>query len=416
MGDRAGDRRVGPDPERRGPMGGEAISVRRGRRRLVGIVAGVAASALVVGIVFSSTRTAEPPATNTTLPPSGDGLLVVADLPYAADGPALDAFLPDPAPAGPVPALVLVHGGGWVDGDRVAFAGVAARAVRELGWAAFSISYRLADGRDGGGWPEEFRDTQAAVRFVAANADALDIDPARIVLVGESAGGNLAALVSSLGTVDPSGPTAPTVTAAAVRPDGAPLAAPRGDLDVPVAAVALWSAPTDLAPLDPPAPGAPAPACGANRACAFVWDGGVVERYLGCPAAACPASYAEASPLTHVSAATRPTFLANATDELVPLSQATDYVDALSSAGVPHHLEVVDGTFHGLQLAEGLWAPTMRFLAERVDPSRLATIDVPRDGVAGIVVTGGVGALLALSTLVVLVLRRRRHVLPDAST
>ena len=53
-----------------------------------------------------------------------------------------------------------------------------------------------------------------------------------------------------------------------------------------------------LAPLDPPAKGQPAPGCGADEACAFAWDSGVIENYVGCSALQCPQSYADASPIT----------------------------------------------------------------------------------------------------------------------
>ena len=378
-----------------------------GAKRVVGWVVALLAVAFVAGMAVSVTRTPTPPPTNSTLPASGDGLTVVAGVPYYRNGPTLDLFLPEPRSDTPVPAVVFIHGGGWTGGDQVAFADWGARTVRDFGWAAVSIGYRLAS-PDAPAWPDEFHDAQAAVRFVAANAGPLGIDPSRIVVVGESAGGNLAALLSSLGTADPlSGTPAGVDGAGRTIPDvsvgGEPLTFAPTDLDVGIAAVALWSPPTELAPLDPPAGGGPAPGCGDNKACEFVWDGGAVERYLGCDAAACPDLYADASPLTHVSRSTRPTFIANSEAELVPLNQATDYAAALSSAGVDHELEILDGTFHGLQLGDDVWRQTVAFLAARVDPG----LQLPQ-GDSRLSWFALVGAGIAVGIAVPLGVRRRR--------
>jgi acetyl esterase/lipase len=93
----------------------------------------------------------------------------------------------------------------------------------------------------------------------------------------------------------------------------------------------------------------------------------VIENYFGCSAIQCPQSYAAASPITHVSPTTSPTFVANAEEELVPLAQATEYAAALASAGVFNELKVVDGTLHAFQNADALWAPTISFLARYID-------------------------------------------------
>jgi acetyl esterase/lipase len=208
---------------------------------------------------------------------------------------------------------------------------------------------------------------------VAANASAFGIDPKRIALIGESAGGNLSALVSSLGTTNslagsPVGASSAGQQVPRVTVSGQALTFAATDLAVSIAAVALWSAPTELAPLDPPTKGEPAPGCGADKACAFAWDSGVIEKYLGCSVSQCPQSYAAASPMTHVWSGTSPTFVGNAQVELVPLTQATTYAAALTSAGVVNELKVVDGTLHAFENSDALWVATISFLARYVDP------------------------------------------------
>ncbi len=91
------------------------------------------------------------------------------------------------------PALVAVHGGGWVAGARSALQYwgpyLAARGI-----AVFAISYRLATKTKT--FPEAVQDVLAGVQFLRGKASAFGIDPARIGLLGASAGAHLAALAA----------------------------------------------------------------------------------------------------------------------------------------------------------------------------------------------------------------------------
>jgi acetyl esterase/lipase len=92
-----------------------------------------------------------------------------------------------------VPALVAVHGGGWVQGVRTAFQYwgpyLAARGI-----ALFSISYRLAT--KGKTYPQAVQDVLAGVQFLRGKAGQFGIDPQRIGIIGASAGAHLAALAA----------------------------------------------------------------------------------------------------------------------------------------------------------------------------------------------------------------------------
>ena len=105
-----------------------------------------------------------------------------------------DLYLPKGAKA--APALVAVHGGGWVQGVRAAFQYwgpyLAAR-----GYAVFAISYRLAT--KGKTFPQALQDVLAGVQFVRGKAGEFGIDPQRIGLLGASAGGHLASLAALSG-------------------------------------------------------------------------------------------------------------------------------------------------------------------------------------------------------------------------
>jgi acetyl esterase len=110
----------------------------------------------------------------------------------AAHHLTLDAYVP-PGP-GPHGAVVVVHGGGWEAGDRVTYVPpmFAVAASRGLAW--ISIDYRLTPAVTNG---EQVADVQRALQWIRSNARALRIDPSRLVLVGESASGQLVAMVAS---------------------------------------------------------------------------------------------------------------------------------------------------------------------------------------------------------------------------
>ena len=128
---------------------------------------------------------------------SDGGITTHSGITYANhDGVELLGDLYLPAGAKAAPALVAVHGGGWVVGARNAFQYwgpyLAARGI-----AVFTISYRLA--AKAKTFPEAVQDVLAGVQFVRGKATAFGIDPQRIGLIGASAGAHLAALAALSG-------------------------------------------------------------------------------------------------------------------------------------------------------------------------------------------------------------------------
>jgi acetyl esterase/lipase len=122
------------------------------------------------------------------------GVTIHSGIAYANhDGVELagDLYLPKAATA--APALVAVHGGGWVAGARNAFQ-YWGPYLADHGYAVFSISYRLATKTKT--FPEVVQDVLAGVQFLRGKAGGFGIDPARIGLVGASAGAHLAALAA----------------------------------------------------------------------------------------------------------------------------------------------------------------------------------------------------------------------------
>lgn len=126
----------------------------------------------------------------------------------------LDLYLPDDG-ALTHPTVMFIHGGSWRAGDKSIFE-VAGRRLADSGFTVASINYRLLPD---GVFPNNARDCMCALAFLRAHAADYAIDPARIAVMGYSAGAHLAGLVG-VAADDPG--LAPDCDAAA----GAPLALP----------------------------------------------------------------------------------------------------------------------------------------------------------------------------------------------
>ncbi|MGV8882777.1 MAG: alpha/beta hydrolase fold domain-containing protein [Rhodoglobus sp.] len=245
---------------------------------------------------------------------------VIEDLPYGTeDGEPLllDVCLPD----GPVetstprPAIVSIHGGSWMRGDK---ANAAWRSVCQWfaseGFVTVSINYRLAPAAT---FPAQLNDAQAAVKWLRdpAQTERYNLDPDLIGAFGGSAGGNLAALLGTTGEGD-------WTTGARV------------------AAVAALSAPTDVRERIPTTD-------------TYNQDFGMVQlTYLGCTdLSTCPAASA-ASPVTLVDETDPPFFVAHAEDDFIPISQSDALVTALRKAAIATTYVTVKGSMHSIGLLD----------------------------------------------------------------
>jgi acetyl esterase len=123
------------------------------------------------------------------------GLAEVVELKVdGADGP-LPARLYRPEGVSGGPVIVFFHGGGWVIGSLDSHDNTAGRMAAESGCTVVSVEYRLAPETK---FPAPLEDCYAATAWVAAHAAELDVDPSRLAIAGDSAGGNLAASLALL--------------------------------------------------------------------------------------------------------------------------------------------------------------------------------------------------------------------------
>jgi acetyl esterase/lipase len=247
----------------------------------------------------------------------------------------LDAYLP-PAREAPRPAVILIHGGGWTSGSRSDM-GVAARELAKAGYVAFSINYRLLDTVTPRNlWPAQLDDTQRAVRWVRAHADAYGVDPERLAAYGWSAGGHLAAMLGVRDTRDTSDPD---------------LAAYPSRVDC----VVCLGGDVDLSVLQTDA--------------SFGQDLAV---FLGGTADEQPAAYRDASPLTWVDAMTAPFLIVHGGQEDAILAdQSRRMVSALYEAGVRvGYVALADVGHSGIGTWDFAGPHALAFLGMQLHPER----------------------------------------------
>jgi len=151
---------------------------------------------LILVLPFSACQSSKPETNSTDLAGT-----IQQDIIYSSKDGAdlkLDIHYPQLV-TGPIPTLVYVHGGAWIQGDKEEGAGtVDIPALLEAGFAVVAVNYRLAPQHK---FPAMIEDVKCAIRFLRANADRYGLATEKIGAYGGSAGGHL---VSLLGVTDSS--------------------------------------------------------------------------------------------------------------------------------------------------------------------------------------------------------------------
>jgi acetyl esterase/lipase len=243
----------------------------------------------------------------------------------------LDLAMRADAPGRPRPGIVVIHGGGWLEGDKSSFTspkGGAPGNIEDfaaLGFVAVTINYRLSGEAP---FPAALEDCQCAVRWLRAHVQEYHLDPGHIGAFGNSAGGHLALLLGLAGTE------------AELAAD-----APYGRESSQVQAVVSDSGPLDLA-------------------YQYRHDRlrRVVSQFLGGPPEGERAAvYKKASPARRITSGTPPVLLIyGGADEQVPVQTADAFVAALGRAGLEdvsyYRLAYVDHCPYSLVRVPGLRA------------------------------------------------------------
>ncbi len=128
-----------------------------------------------------------------TKPEDQEACARVEELLIPVAGDTIPARLYAPAGSGPLPVMVHFHGGGWVYMDLGTHDGYCRTLANRTGCAVVAVEYRKAPEHP---FPVPLEDCFAALKWVASQAAKLGIDASRVGVVGDSAGGNLAAAVA----------------------------------------------------------------------------------------------------------------------------------------------------------------------------------------------------------------------------
>jgi len=221
-----------------------------------------------------------------------------------------DLYFPSTMPAKTgLPAVLIIHGGGWTGGERDASREInIASTLARNGYVAMSIDYVLAT-KEKATWPQNLYDCKTAVRWLRKNADRLQIDPGRIGVIGGSAGGHLAAMVALTGPEDKLDP-----------------AEPYGEFSCRVQCGVDLYGPAELP---------------EYRDVVF----------LGKTFAEAPELYRAASPTRYADKNDPPMLILHGTaDKIVELKQSKILAEVLKKAGVESELVIVHGATHTFDL------------------------------------------------------------------
>jgi acetyl esterase/lipase len=251
--------------------------------------------------------------TSTNLPTVSSDIRVERDVAYLPAGrkEMADLYFPSEIAKGQrVPAVIIIHGGGFNDGDK--------GKAREInigtnlashGYVGMSINYKLRKEKGQVTWPQNLYDCKTAVRWLRKNAERLQIDPDRIGVIGGSAGGNLA-----------------TMLALTRAEDGLDPKEPYEEFSCRVNCAVDFYGPVDL----------------LNYRDVKMFDKTRAEA---------PDLYRRASPITYIHKDEPPVLIVHGTaDKTVDISQSESFAEAIKKAGAGHQFVIIPDAEHSFNL------------------------------------------------------------------
>jgi acetyl esterase/lipase len=231
----------------------------------------------------------------------------------------MDIYLPDSKTGMPTGAVLLIHGGGWSGGDKADKRGISISTdLSGQGYAVFAINYLLMSkaptpSETRGVFPQNVYDCKSGLRFIRANAKKFNIDPNRIAVMGESAGGHLVLLLGA------------TTKNAELNKGG--LYVHESDaVNAVVDMYGIYDLETST-------------------------TGGVHAFTKGADEAASAANLKMASPSTYMDKSMPPTLILHGTaDTTVPIAQSEELEKKLKELGVPYEFVKVPQGHHSFDL------------------------------------------------------------------
>jgi len=246
-----------------------------------------------------------------------DNVKEILDIEYGTGGERklqLDMYLPKGRKKA-TPAIIFIHGGAWKSGKRSDMKFYCVKFA-EKGYVTATVTYRLTGQAS---FPAAVHDVKCAIRWLRANAAKYQVDPERIVVSGNSAGGHLSMMIG--------------------YSDNQSLEGSGGNNDVSsrVCAVVNFYGPTDLTT-------------------DFAKKQGVVKEFIGGKTFdEAPDAYKLASPIFHLTEDDPPTLIFHGTiDNTVPIAQADKLADKLKELRIDYVYEKYDGWPHVMDLAEAV--------------------------------------------------------------
>ena len=258
---------------------------------------------------------------------SGDDPPTTAAARYAyGEDPAqvADLYRPAGGDAGRPGIVVVIHGGFWRAQYGLDLGAPLAADLAAHGWTAWNLEYRRVG--NGGGWPATFEDIAAGIDHLAEVAEDEDLDLSRVVTLGHSAGGHLAAW-------------------AAARP-GLPAGTPGASPAVAVTGVVAQAGVLDLRG-------------------GVALGGGAVVDFLGGTPDDVPERYDVADPIARLPLGLPVRCVHGRDDDIVPIGQSERFVVAATAAGDDATLTTTDGDhFAVIDVASPAWATIVDVLEQ----------------------------------------------------
>ncbi|MGK7944867.1 MAG: alpha/beta hydrolase fold domain-containing protein [Microcystaceae cyanobacterium] len=236
---------------------------------------------------------------------------------YTLDGQPrsllLDLYLPEYSSKQPLPLIIFIHGGGWLEGSKESCPG---KQVARSGYIMACINYRFSSEAL---FPAQIHDVKTAVRWLRKNALSYNINPDRIGAWGYSAGGHLSALLgTSYGIAELEGEN-------------------KAKISSQIQAVVNWYGPTDFSKVPPAFTQDITPDLLEKKRNKpwFIYTL-ATHRLIGRPISQNPELTQLANPITHLDSSDPPILIMHGEqDQVVPMSHSEILNDALNKNSVP---------------------------------------------------------------------------------